>query len=77
MRRMIAFNLPHRGKNWHSRAAASGGEYSVTDECVTLTDERTNIQCYLIISVTLESRVYSASNRNKHQKQKNNVSGEE
>jgi hypothetical protein len=23
---------PHKGKNWHSRAAASGGEYSITDD---------------------------------------------
>jgi hypothetical protein len=22
----------HIGKNWHSRAAASGGEYSITDD---------------------------------------------
>jgi hypothetical protein len=32
---------------------------------------------YLILPAALGSRVYSASNGNEYQKQKNNVSGEE
>jgi hypothetical protein len=31
---------------------------------------------YLILSAGLGTEAYSASNRNEHQKQKNNVSGE-
>jgi hypothetical protein len=31
---------------------------------------------YLILSAALDPAVYSASNRNEYQKQKNNVSGE-
>jgi hypothetical protein len=33
-------------------------------------------QIYLILSAALGPGVYSASNRNEYQKQKNNVSGE-
>jgi hypothetical protein len=41
-------------------------------------DEEINFlsSVYLILPAALDPRVYSASNRNKYQKKKNNVSGE-
>jgi hypothetical protein len=40
-------------------------------------DEENKFSVYLILPAVLGPGVYSASNRNEYQKQKNNVSGEQ
>jgi hypothetical protein len=52
--------------------------YAASQKVAGLIPDEVNefFSIYLILSATLGPGVYSASNRNEYQKQKNNVSGE-
>jgi hypothetical protein len=52
--------------------------YATSQKVVSLRPDEVNefVSIYLILQAALGPGVYSASNRNEYQKQKNNVSGE-